>query len=118
MEGKTPKRGDKRFLHFTAISQSTTVNTMQRRNKVNMKNYVRRGMGILLFLLPFTLIACSLRGRPFHLGKGLLPVLGVSVGLMVVALLLSSLNLYLSFLRPALLRHRPDYRFVSGIPLM
>jgi hypothetical protein len=91
---------------------------MQRPNKGIRKNYARRGIGILLFLLPFALIACSLRGRPFHFGKALIPALGGSVGLMVVALLLSSLNLYLSFVRPALFRHRPDYRFVSGIPVI
>lgn len=91
---------------------------MQRPDKGTRKNYVRRGIGILLFLLPFALIACSLRGGSFHLGKGHIPVLGMSVDLMVVALLLSSLNLYLSFIRPALFRHRPDYRFVSGIPLI
>ena len=56
-------------------------------------NYVRRSIGILLFLFPFALTVFSLRGSPFHLGKVRIPVLGVSVGMMVAALLLSTLNL-------------------------
>jgi len=38
------------------------------------------------------------------------------VGLMVMALLISTMNFYLSFIRPVLFRRWSDYHFVSGYP--
>ena len=91
---------------------------MPEQRKGIWKSYIRRGIGVLLFLLPFGIITCSLVGSPFQLGKNHLPLMGLSVALMAMALLLGSLNFYLSYIRPALDQHRTDYRFVSGIPLI
>ncbi len=45
-------------------------------------------------------------------------VQGVSSVLMTLALLMGALNFYFSFIRPALFQHKPDYHFVSGIPMV
>jgi hypothetical protein len=96
------------------------VTRMPKQDKRSRTNYVRRGFGVILFLFPFALIACSLEGKPFFVHKGDALMLGPPLceGLMGVALLLSGLNLYLAFIRPALFRNRPDYRFVSGVPMV
>ena len=91
---------------------------MRKHDKGSRTNFVRRGLGVLLFLLPFGLIASSLSGRLFSVNMGHILFIEASVALMGMALLLSSLNLYLAYIRPARFGHRPDYRNVSGIPLI
>ena len=76
--------------------------------------YFRRGLGILLFVIPFALASASVIVHPFS------PYRIVAVAIGCLALMISILNFWLSFLRPLLWerKHRgtKDYRYVSGLP--
>jgi hypothetical protein len=80
------------------------------------RNYLRRAVGLLVAALPFALCAFSALSTPrfsaSYIGWGL-----IGFGLFVAAM-----NLYLSFVRPALHRFRhgslQHYHHSSGIPLV
>lgn len=82
------------------------------------RNYRRRSIGVFAFLFPFMLIACSILGKPFSIGILHIPLVGASTFLMVFALFITSLNLYLTVIRPLLFRHREDYHYASGAPII
>lgn len=81
-------------------------------------NYLRRTFGALLCLSPLGIASVSLGWGMVHLHTAHLFVIGVSLGLMTLAVLVSAMNFYLSFIRPARFQHKPDYHFVSGIPMV
>lgn len=99
---------------------------MQPNNKIHKPNYRRRAVAILLFLLPLGLVILSLicnryypHVRPFKAGSR--PEMGfarIAVLMMLLAIFIAVCNLYIAFIRPALYRHRPDYRYVSGCPVI
>jgi hypothetical protein len=72
-------------------------------------------MGVLICTLPITVPAASLIAGRFYQRPPL-----VGLGFTSAALLIASLNFYLSFVRPAFFRQfrsAAEYRHVSGIPL-
>ena len=80
-------------------------------------NYWRRAFGVLLCLAPCWLLLLSLGWAACG---HVMPrkSMGIGAGLMGGAILLGSLNCYLWFIRPTLFQHKPDYRYISGIPVI
>ncbi len=81
-------------------------------------NYLRRALGALLLLSPLGLAVASLawgRAHP-HFSHPL--VLTVGMVLIGLALFVTACNLYFSFIRPLLFQNRPNYHWVSGIPVI
>jgi len=78
------------------------------------KSYVKRALGLLIAVIPFALSIASiiLTASPF------LPK--TAWGILALAMLIGTMNFYLSFLRPLLWEKKhgsmEDYRFISGLP--
>lgn len=78
------------------------------------RSYMKRGIGILIAVIPFALAIASIiatTSPPFPL---------VAWGILGLSLVIGITNFYLSFLRPLLWEKRhgsmEDYRFISGLP--
>ncbi|MDF1814123.1 MAG: hypothetical protein P1V20_18100 [Verrucomicrobiales bacterium] len=79
-------------------------------------DYLRRGIGILVLVLPFALVAASIIFRPMTSFQKF------AIGVALLAMSISILNFWLAFLRPLLWRRKHggmnDYRYISGLPVI
>ena len=89
---------------------------MSKDKKATPPNYLRRALGALLLLSPLGLAVASLAWGWAHPRFSHPLALTVGMVLIGLALFVSACNVYFSFIRPLLFQHRPNYRWVSGIP--
>jgi hypothetical protein len=90
---------------------------MRNNPKANGRNFWRRAVGVVVCLSPLWLIMVSVLWGLLYPDRVRITGMPGSITLITIALMLSSLNFYLAFIRPALFQNRADYRNISGIPM-